>query len=160
MATLPAFLRRMDVPVRTETVPRRAALRAERDPFLLRALPHEDVFFYSKRIDNSRLVREADPQARGACWSAIGAASVALVLLTSLLAPSVAGTLAGYKLESLRAQEQKLLTERRVLELQEAALLRLDRLEKLARAQNLVAPRSEQIVHLEPTGDAAVAMIR
>jgi hypothetical protein len=160
MATLPAFLRTMDVPVRTETVPRRAALRAERDPFLLRALPHEDVFFYSKRIDNSRLVREADPQARGACWSAIGAASVALVLLTSLLAPSVAGTLAGYKLESLRAQEQKLLTERRVLELQEAALLRLDRLEKLARAQNLVAPRSEQIVHLEPTGDAAVAMIR
>jgi len=160
MATLPAFLRRMDVPVRTETVPRRAALRAERDPFLLRALPHEDVFFYSKRIDNSRLVREADPQARGACWSAIGAASVALVLLTSLLAPSVAGTLAGYKLESLRAQEQKLLTERRVLELQEAALLRLDRLEKLARAQNLVEPRSEQIVHLEPTGDAAVAMIR
>jgi len=160
MATLPAFLRRMDVPVRTETVPLRAALRAERDPFLLRALPHEDVFFYSKRIDNSRLVREADPQARGACWSAIGAASVALVLLTSLLAPSVAGTLAGYKLESLRAQEQKLLTERRVLELQEAALLRLDRLEKLARAQNLVAPRSEQIVHLEPTGDAAVAMIR
>ena len=160
MATLPAFLRRMDVPVRTETVPRRAALRAERDPFLLRALPHEDVFFYSKRIDNSRLVREADPQARGACWSAIGAASVALVLLTSLLAPSVAGTLAGYKLESLRAQEQKLLTERRVLELQEAALLRLDRLEKLARAQNLVAPRSEQIVHLEPTGDAAMAMIR
>ena len=160
MATLPAFLRRMDVPVRTETVPRRAALRAERDPFLLRALPHEDVFFYSKRIDNSRLVREADPQARGACWSAIVAASVALVLLTSLLAPSVAGTLAGYKLESLRAQEQKLLTERRVLELQEAALLRLDRLEKLARAQNLVEPRSEQIVHLEPTGDAAVAMIR
>jgi hypothetical protein len=160
MATLPAFLRRMDVPVRTETVPLRAALRAEPDPFLLRALPHEDVFFYSKRIDNSRLVREADPQARGACWSAIGAASVALVLLTSLLAPSVAGTLAGYKLESLRAQEQKLLTERRVLELQEAALLRLDRLEKLARAQNLVAPRSEQIVHLEPTGDAAVAMIR
>jgi hypothetical protein len=160
MATLPAFLRRMDVPVRTEIVPRRAALRAESDPFLLRALPHEDVFFYSKRIDNSRLVREADPQARGACWSAIGAASIALVLLTSLLAPSVAGTLAGYKLESLRAQEQKLLTERRVLELQEAALLRLDRLEKLARAQNLVAPRSEQIIHLEPTGDAAVAMIR
>lgn len=160
MATLPAFLRRMDVPVGTETVPRRAALRAERDPFLLRALPHEDVFFYSKRIDNSRLVREADPQARGACWSAIGAASVALVLLTALLAPSVAATLAGYKLESLRAQEQRLLTERRVLELQEAALLRLDRLEKLARAQNLVAPRSEQIVHLEPTGDAAVAMIR
>ena len=37
-------------------------MRAVRDPFQLRALPHEDVFLYSKQIDNSRLVREADPK--------------------------------------------------------------------------------------------------
>ena len=55
---------------------------AQRDPFQLRTLPQEDVFFYCKKIDNSRLVREADPRARGACWSAIGAAGVVLVLLT------------------------------------------------------------------------------
>lgn len=160
MATLPAFLRRMEPPRRTGTASRPAPLRMERDQFHLRPLPYEDVFFYCKKIDNSRLVREADPQARGACWSAIGAACVAVLLLAVLLAPSVAGTLAGYKLESLRAQERRLLTEQRVLDLQEAALLRPDRLEKLAKSQNLVTPVSGQVVHLDSKGDAAVAMIR
>ena len=160
MATLPAFLRRTEPPARLKTGARPAPLRAERDPFQLRPLPFEDVFFYSKKIDNSRLVREADPQARGACWSAIGAACAAVLLLAVLLAPSVAGTLAGYKLESLRAQERRLLTDQRVLELQEAAMLRPDRLEKLAKRQNLVTPASGQVVHLEPKGDTAVAMVQ
>ena len=162
MATLPAFLRRMEAPARAEAAPRPAAAptRAERDAFFLRPLPHEDVFFYCKRIDNSRLVREADPRARGACWSAIGAACIALVVLVSLLAPSVAGTLAGYKVESLRAEEQRLLNQRRVLELREAELLRPDRLEKLARGQHLVTPVSGQVIHLEPRGDSAVAMMK
>jgi hypothetical protein len=115
---------------------------------------------YSKKIDNSRLVREPDPQARGACWSAIGAACVALALLTSVLAPSVAGTLAGYKLESLRAEERRLLSERRVLQLQEAELLSPDRLEKLAKGQNLVTPASGQVVHLEGKPDGTVAMVK
>src|SRR5437588_12841110 len=128
MATLPAFLRRIETPARFKTGSRPAPLRADRDPFQLRPLPFEDVFFYCKKIDNSRLVREADPQARGACWSAIGAACVALALMVSMLAPSVAGTLAGYKLEALRAEERHLLDQRRVLELQEAELLRPDRL--------------------------------
>ena len=160
MATLPAFLRRMDTPARAAAGSRPAHLRAERDPFLLRPLPHEDVFFYCKKIDNSRLVREADPQARGACWSAIGAACVALALLVSMLAPSVAGTLAGYKLEALRAEERHLLDQRRVLELQEAELLRPDRLARLAKGQNLVTPVSGQVVRLEPSGDGAVAMVK
>lgn len=160
MATLPAFLRRMDAPAPAETASRPAALRKERDLYLLRPLPQEDVFFYCKKIDNSRLVREADPRARGACWSAIGAACLALALLTAVLAPSVAGTLAGYKLESLRAQERQFLNERRVLDLEEAELLRPDRLEKLAQGQNLVTPASNQVVHLESHGDGTVAMIK
>jgi len=160
MATLPAFLRRMEAPAQAEAGARPVAVRAERDQFLLRPLPHEDVFFYCKRIDNSRLVREADPQARGACWSAIGAACLALALLAGVLAPSVAGTLAGYKLESLRAEERQLLNERRVLDLEEAELLRPDRLEKLAQGQNLVTPASNQVVHLESRGEGAVAMVK
>ncbi len=53
-----------------------------------------------------------------------------------------------------------MLTEQRVLDLQQAALLRPDRLEKLAKSQNLVTPVSGQVVHLDSKGDAAVAMIR
>jgi hypothetical protein len=158
MATLPAFLRKMDAPAQATAKP--VALRAERDQYQLRALPQEDVFFYCKKIDNSRLVREADPRARGACWSAIGVACVTLALLGTILAPSVAGTLAGYKLESLRADERRLQSEQRVLDEREAELLRPDRLEKLAKGQNLVTPPSGQVMHLEPKGDSAVAMVK
>jgi len=160
MATLPAYLRKIDEPAQAEAAPRPAAVRAERDPFLLRELPQEDVFFYCKKIDNSRLVRESDPRARGACWSAIATAFVALALLTVVSAPSVYGTIAGYRLESLRAQEQQLLNTRRSLEVAEAELLRPDRLEALAKSQNLVTPASGQVVHLPPNGDNAVAMAK
>ena len=136
------------------------AVRAERDPFELRALPQEDVFFYCKRIDNSRLVREHDPKAHSTCWNAIGATAVGLVLLTGVLAPSVASTLAGYKLEALRAEERHLLDERRTLDLQEAERLSPERLEKLARKQNLVTPAQDHVFHLEGKAEGSVAMVK
>ncbi len=161
MATLPKVFRRVDTPEPTGTSPeavRRPAL--VRNPYALRALPQADVFFYCKKINNSRLVREPDPQARGACWSAIGVACVVLAAFAGVLAPTVANTLAGYKLEALRSEERHLLDERRSLELQEAQLLSPDRLERLARNQNLVTPSSAQVVHLDGREDSAVAMVK
>jgi cell division protein FtsL len=154
MATMPTFFRRTQGPAPA------AALRIEKDPYRLRALPQEDVFFYCKKIDNSRLVREPDPKSGGACWSAIGAAALVLVLLTGVLAPSVASTLAGYKLESLKAEERRLLDERRTLELREAELLSPERLEKLAERQNLVTPKTGQVVRLDGKPSGAVAMVK
>jgi cell division protein FtsL len=149
--------------MRTPAAPQSGTLHAapatpRRDPFELRALPHEDLHLYHKKIDNSRLVREPDPRARHACWSAIGAACAVLALVAGVLAPSVATTLAGYKLEALRAEERRLLDERRALELQEAELLSPSRLEKLAKKQNLVVPSSGQVVRLDGNADA-VAMV-
>src|SRR5215469_15412762 len=149
----------MAMPALWRNVEDTEAPRPVADPYQLRTLPQEDVFFYSKRIDNSRLEREADPKARGACWSAIGAACLGLVLLTSVLVPHAATTLSGYKLESLKAEERRLLNERRVLELQEAEMLSPSRLEKLANNQNLVTPASGQTVHLEGKGDGKVALV-
>jgi len=163
MATMPAFLRKHDTPEvfpRTPEPPARAPrTRTERDRFRLRALPHDDVYFYSKRIDNSRLVREENPQARGACWSAIGAACVMLALLTTAFAPTAMTTLAGYKLEALHAEERRLMEERRNLDLQEAELLSPARLDQLARQNNLVTPSSNQLVHLDKP-EGAVAMVK
>lgn len=133
----------------------------KRDEFALRALPYEDVYLFAKKIDNSRLVRDADPKARGACWSAIGAACLAVALLTGVLAPSVATTLAGYKLESLRSEQRRLVDERRTLDLQEAELLSPARLEKLAADQHLVTPETGQVVHLDGNKpDSSVAMVK
>ena len=40
----------------------------ETDPYALRALPNDAVYFRPKRIDNSRLVRQSDPAASADCW--------------------------------------------------------------------------------------------
>jgi hypothetical protein len=161
MATMPAFLRRTARPLEAAPKPQPAAVRVEQDPFRLRELPLETVFCFCKKIDNSRLVREPDPQSRGACWSAIGAAVLALALLSGVLAPSVANTLAGYKLEALKAEQRKLLDERQTLDLREAELLSPDRLEKLAERHNLVTPQSDQVFHLDGNRpDSSVAMMK
>src|SRR5689334_21334953 len=120
MATLPAFFRKHELsasPTPAPEIPTRSWRRAERDPHALRALPHEDILLFCKKIDNSRLVREVDPQAKGACCSVIGAACVVLAILTTASAPYVASTLAGYKLEALRSEERRLVDERRTLDL-------------------------------------------
>jgi len=156
MATLATRFKKMEAPGYNEAYTAGAAT----GPFVLRALPNEDVYFFSKRIDNSRLVREADPRARGACWSAIGAACLLVALLTSVLAPSVANTMAGYKLQALKQEQQRLIDERRVLEVEEAQLLSPARLEELARGQQLVSPQPGQVVHLDSKGDRSLASLR
>jgi hypothetical protein len=160
MATLPAFLRSTETPAGTEArAVRLEATRTERGMYELRSLPMDDVMIYCKRIDNSRLVREADPRAGGACWTVIGAACLVLAFFTGVLAPNVANTVAGYKLEALRVESLTLANERRTLELQEAQLLSPERLDLLARGRNLVTPSANQVVHLDNKADSKVAMV-
>jgi cell division protein FtsL len=134
-----------------------AAQTAE-DPFALRAIANEDIFFFVKDIDNSRVVRESDPQARTACWKLILSAGAAAVLLIGVLLPSAYGLLAGYQIQSLRAEQQRLTTERSALELEEAKLLSPARLEELARIQSFVDPGPQKVVYLD--GKGSVAMLK
>ena len=161
MATFANSIERMER-AHAEPAPQ-TKLHAARDPYLLRPLPGEDLYnIHFKQVDNSRLVREPDPQARKTAWSAIGVAALAFLFVTGVLAPSVANTLAGYKLEALRSENRRLLDERRALQLQEAELVAPERLEQLAQHRNMVVPQSNQVVHLNGTpaaADAAVAMI-
>ncbi len=159
MATLPTFFRKSDAGPQRPAAPGPERVQTPRDAFQLRALPLDDVYFYSKSIDNARLVREQDPRSGGRCWSAIGAAAVALVLFTGVLAPKAAGTLDGYRLEGLRAQQRQLLEQRRALQLREAELLSPQNLDQFARDRNLALPAAGQVVHLEPKGEGAFAMV-
>src|SRR5262245_8137014 len=74
--------------------------RAARVP----AFANEDIYFFVKRIDNSRVVRQADPAAGGTCWKLIGSVVAAVVLLIGVLLPSAYGLLAGYRIQSLRLE--------------------------------------------------------
>jgi hypothetical protein len=162
MATQPAFLKPTDERA-TSGLEHPAGRTVEpvrvRNPYQLRALPQEDVFFFCKKIDNSRLVREADPRAPKACWNAIGVAALAVAFFAGVLAPNLMNTLAGYQLEKLRAEERGLLDERHNLEFKEAELLNVNRLERLAKDRHLTLPAPGQLVHLNGT-DSSVAMVQ
>src|SRR5580704_2727653 len=158
MATMPAFLRRTDARDNSGAEKTMEPVRM-RNPYQLRALPQEDVFFFCKKIDNSRLVREADPKAPTACWSAIGVAALAVALIGGVLAPNLMTTFAGYQLEKLRAEERSLIDERHNLEWKEAELVNVNHLERLAKDRNLAAPAPGQLVHLNGK-DSSVAMMQ
>ena len=129
------------------------------DPSIpLRVFPNEDIYFFVKRIDNSRLVRQADPRAREACWKMIGSVAVAAMLLIGVLLPSAYGLLAGYQIQSLQQEAKRLSNEQASLELQEARLLSPARMEELARLQQFVDPEPQKVVYLDSKNGPALAM--
>jgi len=111
--------------------------------------PNEDVYLYIKHIDNSRVHREADPAARKVCWRLIGSSFAFAVLVIGLLLPSLNRLMAGYKMEALRQERQRLELDRASLELAETKLLSPARLEELARVQRFVDPAPEAVVYLD-----------
>jgi hypothetical protein len=123
----------------------------------VRPFANEDIFFHIKRIDNSRVVRAADPQARQVCWKMIGSVVVAAVLLVAVLLPGAYSLLAGFQIQALRQDAQRLANERASLELQEAQLLSPARMEELARIQQFVDPPPQKVVYLDGQSDAQVA---
>jgi hypothetical protein len=127
------------------------------DDFRLRALPNEDVFFYIKRIDNSRVVRQADPRSHDRDWKVMGGASIAAAALICLLLPSAWAYMAGYELSKLQAQNQHLAIEKSRLELEEASLLSAKRLQELADVQQYVDPAPGK-THYLPKADTSLAL--
>jgi hypothetical protein len=161
MATLAMFFRRpLAAPAAASGAAQSVSVPVPIDGrYHLRALPNEDIFLYSKPIDNSRVVRELPPTARGE-WRVIATACALAVLFMGLLTPRVANIFAGYQLESLKQERQRLVDEQRDLDIVEARLSRQENLEVLAKRRELSAPTPGQIVHLEPKGDSKLALNR
>ena len=123
----------------------------------LRPFANEDILIYMKRIDNSRVVRAADPAARGRCWRLIGSVVGAAVLLIGVLLPSAYGLMAGYSIESLRKESQRLAAEQATLEVRESTLLSPARMQQLAKEQEFVEPAPARVVYLDgPQGSLAM----
>jgi len=125
----------------------------------LRALANEDIFLFVKHIDNSRVVREADPESGRKAWKAIGTMVAAVVLVIGVLMPSAYSRLAGYQIERLRVEGEKLAAQRSQLELQEARLLSPERMLELARQQEFVDPAPDQVVRLDKAGEDRLAVV-
>jgi hypothetical protein len=160
MATLATLFRR---PLAPAPAPNSAANTRPvpvEDLFRLRALPNEDIYLFCKNIDNTRVIRQPDPRSRGECWSFIAIACVLGALLTGLLAPGVANIFTGYHLQTLKQEEQRLLNERRLLDVDEAQLTSRERLQTLAASRDMQTPVPGQVMHLDPKGDGKLALNR
>jgi hypothetical protein len=134
----------------------RPGVLANEDRFEVPAFPNEDVYLYVKHIDNSRVLREADPSARKICWRLIGSSFAFALVVIALLLPSLNRLMAGYKTEALRQERQRLELDRASLELAETKLLSPARLEELARIQRFVDPAPEAVVYLDSNKSDAI----
>ncbi|HEY0758072.1 MAG TPA: cell division protein FtsL [Acidisarcina sp.] len=145
-------MRASDARVDVRTQPRRSA--AERNASLFaeqvraRRGPTPEVFFL-KRIDNSRLVKAADPSRAREMRSF----AVAMVLLFSLIMvygwQHLSAIEYGYRVESEKQQLLSLTEQNRQLRLSEAQLGDPARIDRMARQLGLDAPRPGQVVRPE-----------
>jgi hypothetical protein len=152
MATLATFFRRSDFMAADSTAMETPA------PNRLRSLPADNIYFYSKRIDNSRLVREADPKMRTDCWSTIATACILAGLIGAAVSPRIGGILSGYQMEKLKAEQRELSDRRRMLQIEEAQMVSPGRLDELANRQKLSAPTPGQETNLQPKDSPSMAL--
>ena len=113
---------------------------------------NEDIYFFTKRIDNTGVVRTADPKARRIAWKLIGSSVTVAVALVAVLMPGAYNLMAGYQIQNLKQEAQRLAAEEASLELQEAALLSPARMEQLAIQQQFIDPPSQKVIYLDSRG--------
>jgi cell division protein FtsL len=105
--------------------------------------------YFPKPIDNSRLVKVADPRRQREMALLLGALGLLLVLFLLFCWQHYSAIEYGYRNETLRQQRDQLLETRRQLQLDEAQLKEPWRIDELAHQLGLQAPVAGQVMSLE-----------
>jgi len=116
--------------------------------------------YFSKPIDNSRLVKVADRD-RNREMALFTGAVCALFLLVMVYAwQHFAAIEYGYQIEALKAQRDSYVELNRALRLEQASLRSPERIDILARRLGLDSPQAGQLVRVEPaSGDAGAPVV-
>src|SRR6266481_8271783 len=105
--------------------------------------------YFSRPIDNSRLVKVEDPQ-KSREMRQFGVALASLFLLVMTFAWQHFKAIEyGYKIETLRMQRDGLIEVNRALRLEEASLRDPERIDTLARKLGLQSPQAGQVMHMD-----------
>ncbi len=105
--------------------------------------------YFSKNIDNSRLVKVEDPR-RHREMKQFGVALACLFLLVMTYAFQHFKAIEyGYKIEILKSQRNSLAELNRALRLEEASLQDPQRIDVLARKMGLQSPQAGQVIHMD-----------
>ena len=115
--------------------------------------------YFNKAIDNSRLVKIADP--KRAKEMKMFSISLAVVFLFTMIyaLQHLSSIEYGYKIEVQKMQRDALLEENRALRLEEASLRDPERIEQFAARLGLIAPQAGQVMHLEATPEPATPVM-
>lgn len=122
----------------------------------LPAFPGEDLYFETKSIDNSMVVRADDPAQRKTSWRAAGAVVTGALIFTGLLLPGAYRMVAGMQVHQLRDEQDQLRREIAELRALEARHTNLKKLEEVAKNQDLIDPAPEMVQHMTPKGSYAM----
>jgi cell division protein FtsL len=113
--------------------------------------PTPEVFF-TKHIDNSRIVKADDPERRREMRTFSAVMSVLFVLVMVYVWQHFSAIEIGYHVEVQKQQVEQLREENRQLRLSEAQLTDPERIDKIAKQLGLDAPQPGQVVR--PDGSA------
>jgi len=126
-------------PAEAQTVPQRASGRHRGTPEI----------YFSKTIDNSRLVKVADPS-RVREIRMVTVASALLFFMVMIYAWQHFSAIEyGYRIETQKAQRDSLMELNRELRLEEAALRDPGRIDVLAKRMGLQSPQVGQVVRMD-----------
>ena len=119
--------------------------------------------YFTKAIDNSRLVKVEDPR-RAREMRQFGIALGCLFLFVMAYAFQHFKAIEyGYKIESLKSERQSLVEMNRALRLEEASLRDPERIDRMARELGLESPQAGQVVRMdtalpEPSGSVVASL--
>jgi cell division protein FtsL len=117
-----------------------------------RYMPGAPEIYFHKAIDNSRLVRSADPKRKSEMRMFTAAVVACFLMLLVYLGQHCSSIETGYKIEAARAQRDQLEDVNRTLKLEEATLKDPERIHALAEGMGMALPAVGQVQRLEETG--------
>ncbi len=109
--------------------------------------------FFAKPIDNSRLVKMADPRRRRERTLFIFALSILLGLVSCYVYQHYSAIEYGYRIQELKQQREALSETNRQLRLEEASLKDPERIDALARGMGLQLPQAGQVQQMDVNVD-------
>lgn len=115
--------------------------------------------YFSKNIDNSRVVKVDDPQRSREMRVFSFALAFLCLLVLSYAWQHFKSIEYGYKIADLKVQRDNLSEMNRALHLEEASLREPGRIDKLAKEMGLISPQPGQVMQLDtalPDGGAPV----
>jgi cell division protein FtsL len=106
-------------------------------------------FYFHKTIDNSRVVKVADPQRRREIRMFSASVAALFLMLMFYTWQHFRAIEYGYLIETQKSERDRLVELNRTLQLEEASLRDPGRIDPLAQQMGLKAPEPGQVVRLE-----------